>query len=450
MTALTAFLGKAAFGKQRGPEVEFPLQEQMVGLELEVDRDSGKASATVFPVNYMPQWQQKRDGSLSNGYEYVLATPLAGQDLADAVHQLFSGDTKVFRTYTGSTHIHLNMLDGTTLENLQALALLTYAMEGLLYYVGDNSRQWCGYANRMTGAPHAVLENILGPSVARTGLRRALNNAGRYYGLNLAALDKYGTVEFRYFPTATSAEEMLSWVKLVQQIKKAACDMGSVKNVLDTLSDKSKYNDFVSTYLSEHAEAVEASCPYGKVKILANKALVIANVARTGSATWNKQVLSDVFFKAPKLASVAPRAIVPVNAHYADYSQGWGNRHISARQGMETARENGKDCVLLNYEGSLYYAWAFGDRLDWMPLRDMAIENPELFNRYIAFAESVGVPPLAIEASKYSGSRAHKIAARHGRFVPFSAGQDTQTADEDYDDYAEPSEDNYDDEDEDY
>lgn len=449
MTALTAFLGKAAFGSYSGPAYDLPLPDQMVGLELEVDRDAGAARDTVFPTNYRPAWDQKRDGSLSNGYEYVLATPLAGQQLVDAVYQLYSGDTQVFRTYTGSTHIHLNMLDGTTLENLQALALLTYAMEGLLYYVGDNSRQWCGYANRMTGAPNAVLENILGPSVQRVGLRRALDNAGRYYGLNLAALEKYGTVEFRYFPTATSPEEMLSWVKLVQQLKKAACTMGNVNEVLSVLSDKSKYKEFVSTYLSDYIEQVDAVCSYSKVKILANKALVIANVPRTGAASWNKELLSNIFFKQPKL-SIATPTIVPKNAYYYNLETNQSSL-LPATQAMERlAVPAGKDTVILNYGGSIYYSMKNPEGsyqpYDWQPLQEVYNqEGKEAFNSYILAAREMGISEayLSPVIARANGTRS-SYASRHNRFVPFSAMQDTADVDdEDYDPV-------YDDEEEDY
>lgn len=441
MTALTDFLQKAALGGHRGPDYPLPIQGQLVGLELEVDQDSATASRTVFPENFRPQWTQKRDGSLNNGYEYVLSTPLADQQLVDAVYQLFSGNTCVHRTYTGSTHIHLNMLDGTTLENLQALALLTYAMEGLLYYVGDNSRQWCGYANRMTGAPNAVMENILGPSVQRLGLRRALNNAGRYYGLNLAALEKYGTVEFRYFPTATSAEEMLSWVKLVQQLKKAACDMGSVQEVLSVLSDKSKYSEFVSTYLSEYSEEVDAVCSYGKVKILANKALVIANVPRSSKATWNKELLSSIFFKQPIVAS-NQEEIVPKNVWFYQLRSSSGRPLLSASQAMNRAIAEGKDSVLLDYDGSLYAAYSHsfstGSMYDWVTFLDILnVEGKQEFDRYIAAAERCDVDPEAINRIKNkAANRVHRNETRHERFVPFSPYQDTALVEEDEDDYS--------------
>ena len=42
---------------------------------------------------------------------------------------------------------------------------------------------------------------------------------GRYHGLNVVALAKYGSLEFRYFPSTTSHTDMIKWVKFVQLAK---------------------------------------------------------------------------------------------------------------------------------------------------------------------------------------------------------------------------------------
>lgn len=255
----------------------FPLPEQYVGVELEVDRDSTTADSTVFPDDKILgfTWQRKSDGSLASGYEYVLRSPLAGKQLADAVFKLFSGGTRVHRTYTGSTHIHLDMTDGVPVEALKVLLLLTYAFEHYLYAVGDITRQWCGYANRLMAAPSAVLEAILGSDDLRN-FNRAVEDAGRYYGLNLCALSKYGSVEFRYFPTAESAEELLSWINLCQKFKKAAVEIGTVGKLLEMMKSKEGYNEMLDTYFDSDADGMRKECPYSRVRSLMQKALIIA------------------------------------------------------------------------------------------------------------------------------------------------------------------------------
>lgn len=445
MTSLYTFLGVSGFDSNQVPHADLPLPNQLVGLELEVDQERNSSNRTVMPSSYRPEWTRKSDGSLNDGYEFVLTGPLAGQTLVQAIHKLYSGDTEVHRTYTGSTHIHLNMLDGTTLENLQALALLTYAMEGLLYYVGDNSRQWCGYANRMTGAPHVVLESLLGSEVQRRGLRAALNQAGRYYGLNLAALEKFGTVEFRYFPTATSAEEMLSWVKLVQVIKKAACDLGNIAAVIDVLSDKGKYSEFISTYLADYTDAVEASCPFSKVRVLANKALVIANARTTTQAvTWDKEVLASVFFRKPKLSLVPTAPSIPIKF----LNGGTSSAVPTAGVAMAEANNEGFTTVVMVYNNRLYYPMNYSPaspRYDWNEVRFMEGDIRSLyFESMLNVARANGATDRAINFAR--DVSATKGTVRHARFVSFS-GERTSSSD----DYDEPESDHYDeDEEEDY
>lgn len=277
MTNLASFMGRRDFVKRPYPKVTLPLPDTYMGIEVEVDQDASTRNTTVFPEDYRPEWTQKLDGSLSNGYEYVLAAPLAGDALVEAVYKLYEAPVRVHRTYTGSTHIHINMMDGTSVDALRTLLLIGYAFEPLLYYVGDNTRQWCGYANRLTDAPSEMLESILGAELSASTFRRSTERAGRYYGMNLDALRKYGTVEFRYFPTATSAEELMKWIKLVQNFKRAAITTGSVDALIEKLKEKSGYNEFVEEYFGEVLEEVSAVTEFARVKALMSKALIIAS-----------------------------------------------------------------------------------------------------------------------------------------------------------------------------
>ena len=101
-------------------------------------------------------------------------------------------------------------------------------------------------------------------------------SVSRYYGLNLQALTKYGSVEFRYFPTAESADELVRWVKLVQIFKKAALEIGTTDKLIALLTTEEGYNSFLATYFSEYSAEVEASGGYEKVRALMQKALIIS------------------------------------------------------------------------------------------------------------------------------------------------------------------------------
>lgn len=262
----------------RASEVKgkLPLQNCLMGVELEVDTDSATSAIFPDPDNIKPEWVRKHDGSLANGYEYVLSTPLAGNRLLGAIAKLWSGNVEYHRTYTGSTHIHIDMTDGVTVEQLQTMALMVYVLEDVLYGVGDASRKWCGYANKLASAPREVIANILALSDKRK-FQSTITSASRYYGFNMRALIKYGSVEFRYFPTAESPEELISWIKLVQLFKKAAMSVGSIASFTRWFRSKEAFSRFIDKYFAEYKQDVHKWVDYDRAKALLYKAQLMAD-----------------------------------------------------------------------------------------------------------------------------------------------------------------------------
>ena len=263
------------------PVYSFVLPDTLMGVELEVDNDRG--SNTVFPnVSGSTRWNKIRDGSLANGYEYVLARPLAGDELSIAISELYHKDAKVFRTFTGSTHIHMDMLESdTTMEILRTMFLLVYTLEPMLYATGDVTREWCGYANSIKQAPSDVLASLFADDETHLFHNILGGGAlGRYYGMNLAALNRYGSVEFRYFPTAESPEEMVKWINLVQSFKAAAKDIGTVVKLKEIIADKQQFVDMMDKYFSEYKEEQEALGGWKNVSSMLAKAMVEVEVPK--------------------------------------------------------------------------------------------------------------------------------------------------------------------------
>lgn len=369
------------------PRTDLPLPNTLMGIEVEIDND-GSHDGCTFPVNYSPEWQRKGDGSLANGWEYVLTAPLKGQTLVDAVYKLYSEPTQVYRTYTGSTHIHINMMDGVSTDALRALVLISYAFESLLYYVGDNTRQWCGYASRLTSSPAEVLESIISDTTGHA-FQNAVSSAGRYYGLNLNALHRYGSVEFRYFPTAESPEELLGWIKLVQNFKRAAVEIGGIEPLIATLNNKEGYNSFISEYFPDHLEAVQASCEYSKVKALMGKALIIATAARPDKKiNWSRVKLQSHFKKL--MATKKPGKVPKFLLHFMRANRGAPTCGLQRQADIVAAGED--SVTLLAYAGALYYAakstWA-PERYDWHSLSDAYEYHPEMSETIIALEAGI-------------------------------------------------------------
>lgn len=249
--------------------VDWPLPDQLVGLEVEAENIRG---IQVWPNEeaFRMYWKRVSDGSLQRGNEYVLTAPLSGNMLGGAIQSFFSTG-KLVRDPAGSTHIHLNMMDeDDTVDGLRNLCILMYLFEELLFVVGDPGRAACGYTNRLITAPERFLRTIFSPELDEKPqlLSHVFSSDGsnRYYGFNMQALGKHGTVEFRYFPTATNAEELINWVKLLMSFKKAALSLNNVAGIERVLSSENDYLAFVNENFGTWYEQFLSTTPYAQAR----------------------------------------------------------------------------------------------------------------------------------------------------------------------------------------
>lgn len=250
--------------------VDWPLPDQLVGLEVEAENIRG-IQEWPDESSFRMYWKRVNDGSLQRGFEYVLTQPMAGDTLGGAIQCLFTTG-KLMRDPAGSTHIHLNMMnEDDTVDGLRNLCIFMYLFEELLFTVGDPGRAACGFTNRLITAPERFLRTILSPKLDENP--QLLSNVfcgeegnTRYYGFNMQSLSKHGTVEFRYFPTATNAEELINWIKLLMSFKKAAVEISNVQSIELMLSSENSYAAFVNENFGTWYEVFLSTIPYAKAK----------------------------------------------------------------------------------------------------------------------------------------------------------------------------------------
>lgn len=289
------------FGKKARKDLEavttnWPLPNQLIGIEIEAETGPN----TVHPELLAPYWTRHRDGSLiTNGaQEYVLAVPLKGKALSEAIANIFDG-TRLERSTTGSTHIHLDMTEeSTTQEVVQVLVLMIFALESAVFALSDKGREWCGYTNKLMSAPDMLIAAVLNDTEDNdfADLRRVcqdMHNIGRYYGLNLLALAKYGSLEFRYFPTCISEDELTSWVSLVQCFKKAAIAVGTSEQLYRTFENQDLYDVFVSTYFGPWREVFLSEVPQFTAISNLRKALTIAEASKIKDSIFDERAITE-------------------------------------------------------------------------------------------------------------------------------------------------------------
>ena len=165
-------------------------------------------------------WETHHDASLRNGVEFVLSTPLSGENLGSAIDGLYDHQDvcRFAPSPRAGTHIHINVSDKTW-GTVQVIFALIYCLDRVLFNWAGVDRMWCSYCNSLNTMPLDSIVRLLqnsehayAPSLWNTGA------SDRYYGLNVASVWKHGTLEFRHFPTTTNKEELWSWVDFCHAI----------------------------------------------------------------------------------------------------------------------------------------------------------------------------------------------------------------------------------------
>jgi hypothetical protein len=203
---------------------EWPLPSQYVGVELEVENCSPSQQQRLLDTSHY--WEIKEDHSLRDGVEFVLAQPLMGEQLSESLVQFSNSVTRYSVGPRTSTHVHLNMRQDTdTLESLRNLCLLYFMYEDAFFALSDRSRKWCSYCHPFEESPPEPLLAVLrGHNIdaVSASLSDSYQNSNRYYGLNLYALQRYGTIEFRHMPGTRDIDKLRVWIRLLMELKKAA------------------------------------------------------------------------------------------------------------------------------------------------------------------------------------------------------------------------------------
>jgi hypothetical protein len=237
------------------PDDFWPAPAQFIGVEIELEGQSPK-EIRVHNENGQPYWAQHQDGSLRGGIEFVLNQPMMGTTLKEAVHYWF----RTFKTYNDSPrtsiHVHINMLqDEESMEGLRNMLVLYYMFEDVFFSIADENRKWNGYCNPFEDDPPEILQAFMRSDDPRDIARywaREERGGDRYYGLNLLALGRFGTLEFRHLPLLREEERLFDWIKMIMELKLAANKMADDNDtpltVFKTPDDLAKLTQYMPRF----------------------------------------------------------------------------------------------------------------------------------------------------------------------------------------------------------
>lgn len=227
-------LGPVATGDNVGIEIE------LEGLKL-FDRNTG--GFKLFPPS---GWTIHEDRSLRNdGAEFVFATPCGGREiwtrLTDLEAWFKEHKLKPIASNRTSVHVHIDASDVTTGEMLK-WALIYTIYEPLLFSEFAPTRET---SNFCVPTYNSVETRIVLGKLRGSELGFATPHWGKFYdaivlqrenkrygAMNLDAVRKFSTLEFRHLGGEWKSTPILDWVNVLLSLKKWAMDPNtSVKDI---------------------------------------------------------------------------------------------------------------------------------------------------------------------------------------------------------------------------
>lgn len=234
-----------------------------IGIEIEVEREGDTEIDTDLNM-----WTTKADGSLRRGTEFVLSRPLKGDALSAAIEEFFQRNI-VYRSPTSGTHIHVDMRDKeATLDVVKTMTAIIVCIEPAIFGMFAEGREWSGYTNPLTSLPdlagYSMFSELAGPSDFVDTFSPNTREY-KYYGFNVLPLGRYGSVEFRYFPTAESAEELIEWTQFCMAVKIAAVQLNLRANLKYYISSEMAWEEFLNKFFTQWRDQMLAFLPQKEV-----------------------------------------------------------------------------------------------------------------------------------------------------------------------------------------
>lgn len=203
------------------------------GIEIETE---GEHIQYVEP-NGSFIWNTVKDGSLRGEYpnaaaEFVMNRPCLHRYVEKHLDALIERQKVAqfafsFRT---SVHVHMNV-QPLTEDQVFNIMYTYYLLEGVLVkYCGEHreGNRFCLRLQDSDGC-HDVIRVLF--SCGINNLRLHSQESLRYAALNLAAITKYGSLEFRSMRGTLDKNVLLPWVDALSNIKKFAVKFQDVRDI---------------------------------------------------------------------------------------------------------------------------------------------------------------------------------------------------------------------------
>ena len=278
-----------------------------LGMELEVE------FRRAFPFkNPGTTWLSKEEGSLRNfGVEFYSAHPVAPEfrrkELDDLISYVKSNGA-MDECPRASFHVHMNVLDLTPIQ-VYTYATVYWTLENLLFkYCGEKQRNGNLFCLRLTDAPGIL--DILSSDIQYAGapFKDIGTDNIRYAGLNLNAVRKFGTMEFRGMRCKLDSEYLDLWCESILSMKKNSLKYKSPLEVMEKYwsLNTSSPTEYLREFLPEKMVSFISSFPDWRKYLLNNNTDLTYFVLYNDWDSWKKK--SDTYIenykKKPRSTSI--------------------------------------------------------------------------------------------------------------------------------------------------
>lgn len=228
-------------------------KEGEIGIEIEMEGnvlypDPGETVGAI--------WKGVEDPSLRGmALEYVLIDPAARQDVSGYLEVLAQylkkNKVKLIDTDRCGVHVHVNC------QQLSFKQLINFVCLYLIFE--DLLVKWCGESREgnlfcLRARDAEYITTFLQKAVIRGAFGRINEQEIRYASINVAALAKYGSVEFRSMPTPDDLSLINTWVEMLLAVKDASLTYNETYEMVEGLSAANSTEAFLNMVFKDNAK----------------------------------------------------------------------------------------------------------------------------------------------------------------------------------------------------
>ena len=213
-------------------------QKGLIGFEIEVE---GRHLPNIenSSQSFLSAWRITTDGSLrGEAWEYVFKRPYSFEGAETALSLLKKEyeykKSIIYSSIRAGIHVHLNVQD-LSLKEFTTLLAIYYSLEEVLVNFCGEDRIGNHFCLRASDAEYVLAALVR--SFYKGKVHELTTDNIRYSALNLSALFKYGSLEFRTLRSTKDIDRILMWIKAIISLKNAAQGLyNSPQQVLESLS----------------------------------------------------------------------------------------------------------------------------------------------------------------------------------------------------------------------